>query len=133
MKLQRQHFSPQLFKDPECWSGRSFELTTASQPSAQPSEPPVRICLFADCCSIPSNQRVRLSLSSEHELRFQDIPLAGSTFNVNASQPTLFFAVQIKRAKSSSPVYWTIKMLTFQELLRPELTRSEFLCQVNVG
>ena len=29
MKLQRQHFSPQLFKDPECWSGRSFELTTS--------------------------------------------------------------------------------------------------------
>ena len=21
MELQRQHFSPQLFKDPECWSG----------------------------------------------------------------------------------------------------------------
>ena len=29
MKLQRQHFSPQLFKDPECWSGRSLELTTS--------------------------------------------------------------------------------------------------------
>ena len=34
MKLQRQHFSPQLFKDPECWSGRSLELTT-SRVSAQ--------------------------------------------------------------------------------------------------
>ena len=29
MKLQRRHFSPQLFKDPECWSGRSLELTTS--------------------------------------------------------------------------------------------------------
>ena len=29
MKIQRQHFSPQLFKDPECWSGRSLELTTS--------------------------------------------------------------------------------------------------------
>ena len=29
MKLQKQHFSPQLFKDPECWSGRSLELTTS--------------------------------------------------------------------------------------------------------
>ena len=37
MKLQRQYFSPQLFKDPEYWSGRSL-----SQPGAQPSEPPVR-------------------------------------------------------------------------------------------
>ena len=41
MKLQRQHFSPQLFKDPECWSGRSLELST-SRVTAQPSEPPVR-------------------------------------------------------------------------------------------
>ena len=29
MKLQRQHFSPQLLKDPECWSGRSLKLTTS--------------------------------------------------------------------------------------------------------
>ena len=29
MKLQRQHFSPQSFKDPEWWSGRSLELTTS--------------------------------------------------------------------------------------------------------
>ena len=26
MKIQREHFSPQLFKDPECWSARSHDL-----------------------------------------------------------------------------------------------------------
>ena len=78
-------------------------------------------------------RRIRNTLFGRNISLFQNIPLAGSILKVNASQPTLFFAVHTKRAKSSSPVYWTIKMLTLQERLKPELTRSEFLCQVNIG
>ena len=33
MKLQRQHFSPQLFKDPECWSGRSLGVSNSRPPA----------------------------------------------------------------------------------------------------
>ena len=78
-------------------------------------------------------RRIRNTLLGRNISLFENIPLACCTTKVNASQPTLFFAVHTKRAKSSPPVCWTIKMLTFQELLKPELTRSKFLCQVNVG
>ena len=78
-------------------------------------------------------RRIRNTLLGRNISLFENIPLACCTSKINASRPTLFFTVHTKRAKSSSSVSWTTKMLTFRELLKPELTRSEFLCQVKFG
>ena len=49
MLLQRQHFPPQLFKDPECWSGRGLNLRPpAQQTGAYPIELTGRRYIFRD-------------------------------------------------------------------------------------
>ena len=54
MKLQRQHFSPHLFNDPECWPGVSNSRPPAWQPGAQPSGslvPRLKFATFVACSS----------------------------------------------------------------------------------
>ena len=59
MKLQRQHFSPQLFKDPECWSSWSHRTHDLPRHSPVHSQMSHRCVVNEWCEGLASTQNIR--------------------------------------------------------------------------